>query len=259
MTEEEAAERWPWEVYGTVTDRVGKPLSGIRVHAHCGVGSAEVADTHSAADGSYRLRLARSTYYPADRIGGATVAKAWIQADAPEIAEFTLSQQGDIGLIEAGDAPDRGVSRHHHFRPGFFAKRNEPCGPIDFVMTPAATLEVELLDTEGQPITGRRASFWIRDVSDGSSAGEDGVGVYTIDQVPVGQVGRISVAGMTGLPIIRRGPPMVFHEGATYRIMAQTVSVETTPGRFDLTIRSATDAEGNDVLEQILAGDGDPE
>ena len=159
MSEAEAAKLWPWEVYGTVKDRAGQPLAGVRVHAHCGVGSAEVAETHSAADGSYRLRLAASPYYSSDRIAKATVWKAWIQAAAPGMAEVTLSRQGDIGLIEDGDEPEPGSFRHHHLRSGYFVKRNEPFGPIDFVMTPEVELEVELIDTERRPIEGRHVSF----------------------------------------------------------------------------------------------------
>jgi hypothetical protein len=256
MTDVEAAELWPWEVYGTVKDQAGQPLAGIRVHAHCGVGSAEVAETHSAADGSYRLRLASSPYYRSKRIGSATVAKAWIQADGPDMAEFTLSQQGDIGLIEDGDEPIPGSLRHHHLRPGFFVKRNEPFGPVDFVMTPEVKLEVELLDTEGRPIVGRYVSFMVDAVGDSRSAYKDASGIYRIDQVPVGQVGKISVAGTTDLPSIKWPRPMRFTEGGTYRIIAQTVALETTHRRFDLAIRSATDADGRDVLEQILVDEG---
>ena len=255
MTEMEAAELWPWEVYGTVKNQVGQPLAGVRVHAHCGVGSAEVAETHSAADGSYRLQLAPSPYYDSTRIGKATVWKAWIQAVAPDMAEFTLNQQGDIGLIEVGDEPKPGSFRHHHLRSGFFVKRNEPFGPIDFVMTPEVKLEVEVLDTEGRPIVGRHVCFIVSAVGESCRSGKDANGIYRIERVPLGQLGKVSVASTSNLPTISSLPPMKFAEGGTYRITAQTAALETTDRRYDLTIRSATAADGEDVLEQILVGE----
>jgi hypothetical protein len=259
MSEAEAARLWPWEVYGTVKDRAGQPLAGVRVHAHCGVGSAEVAETHSEADGSYRLRLAPAPYYSSRRIAKATVWKAWIQADGPGIAEFTVNQQGDVGLIEEGDEPGPGSFHHHHLRPGFFVKRNEAFGPIDFVMTPEVKLEIELLDTQRRPIEGRHVSFSVRAVGESRGADKDVNGIYPIDQVPAGQVGKISVASTTNRPTILPPPPMRFDEGGTYRITAQTVAQEATDRRFNLAIRSATDADGKDVLEQILVDENGTE
>jgi hypothetical protein len=57
------------------------------------------------------------------------------------MAEFTFSQQGDVGLIEDGDEPSPDSFHHYRLRPGCFVKRNEPFGPIDFVMTPEVKLE----------------------------------------------------------------------------------------------------------------------
>jgi hypothetical protein len=252
MTESEAAELWPWEVYGTVKDRAGRPLQGVRVHAHCGVGSAEVADTYSAADGSYRLRLASAPYYPSPRIQGATVAKAWIQAAAPGMAEVTLSRQGDIGLIEHGDEPEPGSFRHHQLRSGYFVKRNEPFGPIDFVLAPEVELEVELLDSDREPIDKRHLSFRVDAADDSVRTYKSVDGVYRIRPVPAGQIGRISVASIGGSPSYNRPVRMKFAEGGRYRIVVQAVALKTKGRRFDLTICSATDADGKDVLEQIL-------
>jgi hypothetical protein len=252
VTEAEAAELWPWQVFGTVRDQAGQPLAGVRVHAHCGVGSAEVAETYSAADGSYRLRLAPSPYYDPERVGDATVAKAWIQAGAPDLAEFTLNQQGDLGLIEEGEEPKPGSFHHHHLKDGCFAVRNEPFGPIDFVMAPEVRLEVRLLDAQDGPITGRHVSFIIDALSDSRSAYKDDSGVYLVDEVPIGRVGRVSAASTTNLPTIRFPAQMKFTRGGTYRITARAVGQETRPRGFNVEIRSATDGEGNDVLDQIL-------
>jgi hypothetical protein len=134
-------------------------------------------------------------------------------------------------------------------------KRNEPFGPIDFVMTPEVKLEVELLDTEGQPILGRSVYFNVSAAGDSCRADNDVNGVYLIERVPLGQLGKISVASTANLPSIKSLPPMKFAEGGTYRIAAQTIALENTDRRYDLAIRSATAADGKDILEQILAGE----
>lgn len=259
MTDVESAEYWPWEVYGTVKNHMGRPLSSVRVHAHCGAGSAEVAETYSAVDGSYRLRLASTPYYDSDRIAKVTVAKAWVQATAPEMAEFTLNQQGDIGLIEEGDEPRPGSFRHHHLRSGYFVKRNEPFGPIDFVMTPAVTIEVELLNTEGHPIVGRQICFAVAAAGESRRSDKDVNGVYSIGEVPLGQRGKISVVGTTNQPSINSLPPMTFAERGTYRITAQAAAPIIVGRRNDLVIRSATAADGRDVLQKVLVGGSEGE
>ena len=185
--------------------------------------------------------------------------KAWIQAGPPGLAEFTLSQQGDIGLIEEGEEPGPGSFHHHHLRPGFFVKRNEPFGPIDFVMTPEVKLEVELLDAQRRSIEGRHVSFVIPALGESRSVYKDVNGIYPIDQVPAGRVGKISVASTTNRPTITSPLPMRFAEGGTYRITAQTVAQEATDRRFHLAIRSAIDADGKDVLEQILVDENGTE
>jgi hypothetical protein len=119
-------------------------------------------------------------------------------------------------------------------------------------MVPKVKLEIDLLNTQGRPIRKRHISYAIEALDDSRSADRDPRGAYVIDDVPVGYVGRVSVASTTNLPSIRSASRMKFTEGGTYRITAQTEAWDTAARQFKLVIRAATDAQGNDVLDQIL-------
>lgn len=248
LTEEQARKIWPWEVYGKVADQQGQSLEGVEVHAHCGSGSAEVALTHSKADGTYRLRLAPSPFYGSERIRNATVANAWIQAVGPGLAESSLCRQGDLGLIEEGKEPSS--FHHRRLRRGSLVKRNEPFGPVDFVMTPDIQLEVTLLDTEEKPITDRRIGFQIDSIDDGRDAPNARNGVYHIDRVPVGQAITFYVVGTTNKPNIKRSAPVLITEGGRYQVTLQTIAIDGST-EFDLAVTSVINAEGEDVLESV--------
>src|SRR5262245_14693107 len=53
-----AEARGPWRAFGKVTDQDGKPLAGVEVRAHCGMGTLRRTGlATSSADGKYELNF----------------------------------------------------------------------------------------------------------------------------------------------------------------------------------------------------------
>ena len=113
-------------------------------------------------------------------------------------------------------------------------------------------LVVELHDTEGNPITNRSLSLYFHDLKDSCFVHKAVDGVYLINQVPLGRTGRLSAGGTPGPPHFNRSVPLQFTSGGPYHIKLQAVATEGSK-RFDLALRSATDADGDDVLKSIVA------
>lgn len=151
LSSEEIERRWPWMAFGTVTDGEGRPLEGVEISAHCGMGTLmPTGHAVSAADGSYTLRFAPGMHFFSEEEGRipANQQAATIAAHRPGWSEKNLNRHG--GLTMANRLPDEDENVWN-------AKPDEILLPqqprrLDFVMLPAADIELFLADSEDKPI-----------------------------------------------------------------------------------------------------------
>lgn len=134
-TSKEIAERWPWEVYGRVTDPSGGPVAGAVVRAHSGMGTIPCTGaTLTDTNGKYRLHFTNGGMILDKR----AVYYAQITASKPGMYERNLNLQGELAAAE----PDA-VYGQEFFRPEQFIYQLKP-RRIDFVLAPAADLQVQI-------------------------------------------------------------------------------------------------------------------
>ncbi|MCC6698726.1 MAG: hypothetical protein IT365_24085 [Candidatus Hydrogenedentes bacterium] len=143
----------PFSVFGIVTDEDGRPLPGVQVTAHCGMGTLmPTGETISGPDGRYTLYFGPGMHQINDS-GGTSVGlqAATIRAGMPGRYEKNLCRHGGLGM--AGELPKE--------EPGWPASRDMIVLPdkpyrLDFIMLPAAQVRVRLVDAQGKAIVGRR-------------------------------------------------------------------------------------------------------
>ncbi|MBL8890116.1 MAG: M48 family metalloprotease [Planctomycetaceae bacterium] len=143
----------PWLATGLITDSQGKPMPGVTVRAHCGLGSLRLSgSTTSDSDGRYELRFGPvwSSANP-KFIQAATISVA-----APEFVERNLHRQGD--LIAALELPDDKDLALFNLQPSevFLPQQAKT---IDFVMVPATKLAGVVIDRNGDRLDGMSVSL----------------------------------------------------------------------------------------------------
>jgi hypothetical protein len=143
----------PWQATGRVTDRDGRPLAGVTVNAHCGIGSLKrTGSTVTEADGRYDLRFGPG-FLSND---GHLLQAATISVSLDGHVEQNLHRQGDCLAAMAKSENDvlewGGKTVDELFLPG------QP-KEINFVMVPAARLRGTIRDAKGDLLDGVRVSL----------------------------------------------------------------------------------------------------
>lgn len=143
-----AADRGHWRAFGRVTDQDGKPMAGVEVWAHCGIGTLRrTGIATSGDDGRYELFFGPGIMYT--RGNGKETQAASISAHKPGHFEANLNRQG--GCAAAHAMPDEeqikrwGVGKDRLFLPGHPIELN-------FVMRPAARVAGKIVDEQGRPL-----------------------------------------------------------------------------------------------------------
>jgi hypothetical protein len=140
LSEEEIASRWPWVATGRVGDERGNPIVGATVRAATGYGSLGVGgSTTTDAEGRYWLRFAEGMHSN-DPV---SLQAALFFASKPGMSEKNLNRQGNLMMARREPPLDRTTAGKTVVLPG------SPVG-IDFVLVPAARLDVELIDPNGE-------------------------------------------------------------------------------------------------------------
>lgn len=150
---EEVDRRWPFVVNGTVTDITGKPMPGVDVTVHSGIGTLfQTGHAVTGAEGKYTLRFRPGMAMAGGRLGGQA---ATIKAQRSGFFERNLSRQGN--LITADQPLHEQERANYRAYAGILVPRT--AYRLDFVMLPATTIEGKLVDGQGQPVPGRK--IWI--------------------------------------------------------------------------------------------------
>ena len=138
-----------WRAFGRVTDHEGRPLAGVEVSAHCGMGTLKrtgVATT--GEDGQYELNLGlRGISAHGDRTA---TEVATIMAHKPGYFEVNLNQQGNCvaaNRVLGEEFRIWGNGTDRVFLPG------RPL-ELNFVMRPAGRVAGKLTDEQGNPLVG---------------------------------------------------------------------------------------------------------
>jgi hypothetical protein len=183
LRREATAPQQPWSAQGRVTDRDGKPLANVAVHAHCGMGSLKsTGTTVTDADGYYDLRFGPGLL-SSDAI---SVQVATISVQLAGYFEQNLHRQGDCwaALETPGPAVQwPGKTDENLFLPG---RAKE----INFVMLPSAKLTGIVTDPSGEPLDGMRISLVGDDLPPSSSVvtntRSDKGGRFELGDIPTG-------------------------------------------------------------------------
>ncbi|MBI5091111.1 MAG: HEAT repeat domain-containing protein [Candidatus Hydrogenedentes bacterium] len=167
LSEAEQMERWPFSVFGTVTDEAGNPAPDVEIRASCGMGTLmPTGNTRSGADGKYLLRFGPGMHSFEDsgreRVN---LQAATIHASKPGFYEKNLCRQGGLGMANVRPEKTDGWPAS----PTQIVVPNEPYR-LDFIMTPAAQVRGKLLDAAGKPVVGQRITVTGPELGPSSSA-----------------------------------------------------------------------------------------
>lgn len=173
--------RESWRAFGRVTDGDGRPLAGVEVGAHCGLGTLpRTGVATSGEDGRYELN-----FHPAYRGKGVALQAATISAHKAGYFEENLNRQGRC--TGANSMPDErdmkrwGADKERLFLP------DRPL-EIDFVMRPAGKVAGKVVDEQGRPLVRYYVSLTGADLPPSASVVCDGYtdeqGRFNLDDVP---------------------------------------------------------------------------
>lgn len=148
-------EQKPVVVFGTVTDEAGKPLAGVDIVAHIGLGTLSPGGrTSSASDGTYTLRVIEHPGY--------LIVDAWKEG----YSETNRSRQGRLHQIPRDCI---GTLRPSYVESLTLVFPHQP-HRVDFIMVPGFTVSGHLFGKAGRLINSRRLLL-----TDGESAEPIGV------------------------------------------------------------------------------------
>lgn len=249
-SEEEAQRRWPWSVTGTVTDQNGRPLVGVEVRASCGIGSLRpTGATNTDEQGRYTLRFGPGMRVRNDATGkwGAGIQAATIFAFKPDHTEKNLCRQGDLRM---GDKlPEKGD--HSYGDRDRVVVPNQP-RRLDFVMVPAASLEGELVDEQGEPIADRQVSVQGKQMLPSTSVLAQGKtdkqGRFRFEGVPANYGWWFTIDGRG------RTQPITFPGSGLYRVTFQAAHYP----QYNLNacrVISVRDPHGAEVRDRVVGDD----
>ena len=133
-----------------MTDREGRPLAGVEVWAHCGMGTLpRTGVATSGEDGRYELDFGPGIL--SSRGEGAILQAATISAHKPGSFEENLNRQG--GCVAADAMPDEEALKDWGGRKDRLFLPDKPL-ELNFVMRPAARVAGRLIDEQGRPLVG---------------------------------------------------------------------------------------------------------
>ncbi len=245
----------PWVVTGKVTDQSGKGLPGVTVRANCGWGTLRpTGETTTANDGTYSLRFAPGMHVLDEKTKQwrAGVQAANVYPSKPGYYERNLHRQGD--LLMADEMPDEKGLRVWSARPERIVVPEKPYR-VDFVMAPAASIEVYVLEEKRRAPAD--AELWIAGnilppaSSVLASGRTDNTGKWTFDEVPLEYAWSL-VVRQPGNPRGEvRTQPIVFRESGQYRILLHGDPGTTgpwSPTFLRVPVRGNADLRGEAVL-----------
>ena len=170
-----------WSVAGRVVDEAGRPLAGVVVSAHTGMGTAfRTGKAETGADGEYRFNFGPGLRFT----DGIELQGATISARKPGYFERNLSRQGD--LLMARRLPEGEIgwgkkTKDDVILPGQTRR-------LDFVMLPAARLAGTLIDQDNRPLAGYGVSLTGEELPPSSSViasvKTDDKGRFSISEIP---------------------------------------------------------------------------
>ncbi len=181
----------PWRVfsvYGIVTDERGNPVPNVIVGASCGIGTLlPTGDTITGKDGGYNLYFGpcmRFRIKDTDQWGVGLQA-ATIYAQKSGLYEANLCRHGNLAVSGRADYAD-----YYKNQVGYYKGVVLPDKPyrLDFVMLPSAAIRGKLVDTKGNPISGKEIWLTGDELYPSTSVlraiKTDKDGMFTVDSVP---------------------------------------------------------------------------
>ncbi len=139
----------PWRAFGRVTDPDGRPLAGVEIWAHCGMGTLRrTGIATSGEDGRYELAFGPGILFLR---GAATPQAATITAHKPGLFEENLNRQGNC--LAAPAMPDEEAIRGWDGSKDRLFLPDKPL-ELNFVMRPSGRVAGTLVDEQGRPLTG---------------------------------------------------------------------------------------------------------
>jgi beta-lactamase regulating signal transducer with metallopeptidase domain len=147
-----ATDQAPWVVNGQVNDDQGRPMKGVAVRAHTGIGTLRMTGSAvTNVDGKYEFRFGPAVWMEGNRgVQAATISVAY-----PGYFEKNLHRQGDLvgaHMRPEGEIGWGGKTDEQLFLP------NQP-KTIDFVMAPATRIRGKVTTADGKPANNFRISL----------------------------------------------------------------------------------------------------
>ena len=264
--EEKIAKQSPWVLVGRVTDGQGQPIEGVTMQAHCGIGTlCETGSAETDRNGRYTLRFSPGIQEISLKAGEAPVnlQAATIRASKPGFVEKNLCRQGNLSMADRLPPPD-------------YPKWGKSGGPVlpnqpislDFVLVPAATIDVELFDGEEKPIAKKIMSLSGKDLPPSCSVLDEGKtdaqGEFRFKDVPPSFAWRFVVrddpkfiktgAGPVELAPIRevRSDSLILSQPEKYRVRLR-LRRDVPSGLDLLEVSSVRNAKGDEVRNRVVA------
>ena len=215
-------DRGPNVVSGRVTDTQGRPMEGVAVRAHCGMGTLfQAGITTTDKDGRYTLRFAGAGYGEF----GATV----IFAHKAGFAEKSRSQSGHYyGAVHVDS--------------------------LDFVLVPAPNVDIELLDADGKPIAKKKICLMGERLPPACNVLQDRVtdsrGQIRFEEVPPTFACWFVVETAPRREV--RTPSMTFARPEDYRVRLR-FKRDAVTGLDLFEVLSVKNGKGEEVRNQVVA------
>jgi outer membrane protein assembly factor BamB/protocatechuate 3,4-dioxygenase beta subunit len=174
----------PWSVHGRVTDADGKPMPGVVVRAHTGIGTLRGGGQATTdAEGKYAFSFGPGIRFANNDV---QLQAATIAPHKDGFFEKNLSRQGDLVAalkMPEGEIGWGGKTKDDVILPG---KPRE----LNFVMLPAAKVSGTLIDKDAKPLAGYGVSLTGRNLYPSSSVmastKTDDAGRFTLADIPTG-------------------------------------------------------------------------
>ncbi len=174
----------PFIVHGTITDDTGKPLPGVEINAHCGLGTLFLAGTTKTDEhGGYRLAFEPGMAVADTRLGVGTQV-ATITPRLSGWCEVQLGRGGNLLMTDDRDELEADMAKGYA---GVVAAGE--AYELNFTMTAAATVRGRLVNEFGRPIKGVAIDITGEELPPSSSilesATTDDDGRFVFETVPV--------------------------------------------------------------------------
>lgn len=256
-----AAAQKPWRATGTVLGPDGKPLAGVTVRAHSGMGTLFLTgETQSDVHGKYVLDFGPGIWSSNRQ----AVQAATISVSHPGYFERNLHRQGD--LLASWEKPEGDLECGGRTVDELFLP-NRP-RQVDFQMMPSTEFHGRIVDEQGNPLEGLRVALTGPELPPSSSVAAsthtDKGGRFKFSDLPTGYRFQLLVEPATGKsPWLAWASPFLEFlpaEPGTNRFrMAGSVEPATVvAAEFELRIRG-TGVNWRDALRQAAELAWDPQ